>query len=1273
MTSRLREIPYNYTSFSDREIVIRFLGEENWQRVETLREKRRTGLSARMLFEVLGDLWVVSRNPYLQDDLIDNRKRRAALVRALQHRLNQIKQRADNNPDALSLFEAAHKAVEMFSASFDQDAQLRKKITRKLKGVTAPGNIDFSGIARASHCTDATDWRVELPFVVLCPDSEQEIAPLVAALSKLNLSLIARGGGTGYTGSAVPLNRHCAVINLEKLDQLSAIKERKLPGKQQLWNTIRAESGVVTRAVADRAATEGLTFAVDPTSQDASTIGGNIAMNAGGKKAVMWGTTLDNLVSWKMVTADARWLEVTRINHNCARIHDQQEVTFEIKRFESDGITPFGKTEHIIRPGSEFRKAGLGKDVTDKFLCGIPGIQKEGCDGLITSAVFILHKMPRHIRTVCLEFFSDTLDTAVGSIVEIKDWLESQPEIALTGLEHLDDRYIKAVGYSSKAARSERPRMVLIADISSDDERQLANACSHVVHLSNLRGGEGFIASSTQARQKFWKDRAKTAAISAHTNAFKINEDVVIPLPNLAKYSREIERINLRESIHNKIQTIKNVIDYLPELENKYTRLLSAEQQEILHEKIQLILTHMQQVAQLWSTLQEHLDEPGKTVANALSKLNIELNQPEQKVINLLFSREIEISYRKTIASFLDKVLFGSDWQDLRQDLREIHTKKRNERLFVALHMHAGDGNVHTNIPVHSQNYAMMSRAEQIVDEIMQHAISLDGVISGEHGIGITKIHYLEQDKIDQFKKYKQKADPNNRFNPGKLTDRDGLNNAYTPSLRLLQQEALIMEASELGELNDSIRHCLRCGKCKPVCMTHIPRANLLYSPRNKILATSLITEAFLYEEQTRRGLSLRHFKNMQNVADHCTICHKCESPCPVNIDFGDVTAQIRKILRNRKAYKNNLLGVLAISFLNTTQPQLVKLMQAGLGQLGFSSLRISSRLGKVLGLISRKIKKPGPSNRQPTISVKIKDLLELPVVAKASSSTMRSALNIESALEIPLFRKPQANSNTHKESVFYFPGCGSERLFAEISMATIGILYENDIQVVLPPGYMCCGYPQEAAGYSENAKQISTRNRVLFHRIATTLNYLDIQTVVVSCGTCFDQLEQYNFDKIFPGCQIIDIHEYLIQKNIQLKTQSDKSYLYHDPCHSPIKNADPVKLSSQLLGNADIVQTERCCSEAGTLASSRPDIARQLRFRKHQSLSQSTALTKQKPSKILTACPACQQGLSRYQSTTGLKTDYIVVELMLGLYGKDWEKQLKMKLNHGGTEKVLL
>src|SRR5205085_4279912 len=106
---------------------------------------------------------------------------------------------------------------------------------------------------------------------------------------------------------------------------------------------------------------------------------------------------------------------------------------------------PF-KTGTLEIPGRVFRKEGLGKDVTDKFLAGLPGVQKEGCDGLITSARWVLHKMPKHLRTVCLEFFGQARD-AIPAIVEIKDYLDGLASrgVQLAGLEHLDERYLRAV------------------------------------------------------------------------------------------------------------------------------------------------------------------------------------------------------------------------------------------------------------------------------------------------------------------------------------------------------------------------------------------------------------------------------------------------------------------------------------------------------------------------------------------------------------------------------------------------------------------------------------------------------------------------------------------------------------------------------------------------------------------------------------------------------------------------------------------------------------
>ena len=1284
--ARIREIPYNYTSYSDREIIIRFLGEESWQIIEQLRGSRRTGRSARMLFEVLGDMWVIKRNPYVKDDLLNNPKRRESLFGALKHRLKQVELRADGNADALTLHSSCLKAVDAFEESLLTQIALRKKTTKLLSKITSTNNIDFSGLARVSHSTDATDWRIAMPFVVIKPDTEKEIAAIVRACIQLGLTIIPRGGGTGYTGGAIPLHSNTAVINTEKLERLSAIQKITLSGIDGLHPVVECGAGVITRRVTDLAKQNGFAFAVDPTSQDASTIGGNISMNAGGKKAVIWGTALDNLVSWRMVTPDGLWMEVERIDHNLGKIHDQENVTFKITRFDTDGVSTISEPELLKISGKDFRKEGLGKDVTDKFLYGLPGIQKEGCDGLITSGRFILHKMPEHKRTLCLEFFGNDISLAVPAIVEIKELLDANKNVLLTGLEHLDERYIKAVKYTTKASNTDgtqigRPKMILLADISADIEEHVNSAAIEIIELSKQRNAHGFIAVSAEERQRFWLDRARTAAISAHTNAFKINEDVVIPLPRLGEYNRGIECINIEQSISNKIRICDAINHYLDnslqDANEGSEYVLSEEAKKIFNEKCVAAKQLIDTKKQRWTSILQNLETPANQVKTLLLEDEQEHIKDADLLIDLLLRRDCVISYSKEIYNSLRETFSGQDLKLVRGKFKTIHREIKDSKLFVALHMHAGDGNVHTNIPVHSDNYAMLHEADKIVDQIMALAQSLDGVISGEHGIGLTKIQYLGTKQLNDFAEYKNKVDPQHHFNKDKLLAASGLDLAYTPSLRLVQQEAIILEDSALGNLNDEIKNCLRCGKCKPKCMTHIPRANLYYSPRDKILATGLLIEAFLYEEQTRRGISLSHFDSMNDISDHCTTCHKCLNPCPVDIDFGEVSITMRKLLTKHGKKKSTLATRAAITFLNVKNPFTVKALRAVLAQGGFRAINVGHFFAKSFGLLGKKDRIPPSTTGEVNPVEQIVNLVRSPIRVAIPRKTSRALLNLEDTNYVSIIRNPELNHDT-SDAVFYFPGCGSERLFSQIGMATMSMLYECGTQTVLPPGYLCCGYPQSSAGLADKSQAITTENRVLFHRIANTLNYLDIKTVIVSCGTCMDQLLKYEFENIFPDCRLLDIHEYLMEKDVTLKNTTGSEYIYHDPCHTPMKHYDPITVASKLL-NKKVIDSDRCCGEAGTLGTARPDIADQLRYRKREELIVNienitgNVKVKKDEVKLLTSCPACQQGLARYADDTGLKTDYIVVEMANQLHGTNWEKQFIQKATNGGIEKVLL
>lgn len=1320
LPTRLREIPYNYTSFSDREIVIRLLGETAWRLLSELRSARQTGRSARMLYEVLGDIWVVRRNPYLQDDLLDNPKRRDALVEALYHRLGEIDRRrtadAEESADpaaqlrstnVATLLTLAKNAIRDFAAEFRQMQDLRRRSVRVLGRYTAKDNIRFDGLSRVSHVTDATDWRIEYPFVVLTPDSEEEIAGLVKACIELELTIIPRGGGTGYTGGAIPLTPMSAVINTEKLEALGEVLVQQLPGAVRECATIFSGAGVVTRRVSDAAEKAGYVFAVDPTSADASCIGGNIAMNAGGKKAVLWGTALDNLASWRMVDPNGDWLEVTRLDHNLGKIHDvalarfRLDWTHPVERGRAQKTNAPFKTEMLEIDGRKFRKEGLGKDVTDKFLAGLPGVQKEGCDGLITSAHWILHKMPKHTRTVCLEFFGQARD-AIPSIVEIKDYLDAETRkggAILAGLEHLDERYLRAVGYATKSKRGVLPKMALFGDIVGDDEEAVARATSEVVRIANTRVGEGFVAVSPEARKKFWLDRARTAAIARHTNAFKINEDVVIPLDRMGEYTDGIERINIRLSMANKLKLVAELSSYFARGHLKLGKSEDDEgfeipPAELLEDRVAQALSLLEAVHARWSWLLSHLDTRIDSAREKLVELGLDQRLAEidaaalqadahsdLRVFDVLQDRSIRISWKAEVRAQLRQIFSGAAFKPVLEECTAVHQRVLRGRVFVALHMHAGDGNVHTNLPVNSDDYDMLQTAHAAVVEIMALARSLDGVISGEHGIGITKLEFLTDAEIGEFRDYKQRIDPEGRFNKGKLLNlpdlQADLSNAYTPSFGLMGHESLIMQQSDIGAIANSVKDCLRCGKCKPVCATHVPRANLLYSPRNKILATSLLVEAFLYEEQTRRGISIRHWEEFEDVADHCTVCHKCLTPCPVDIDFGDVSMNMRNLLRKMDKKSFNPGTAASMFFLNAKDPATINVTRQVMIGWGYKAQRFAHDLLKKFA--KKQTKAPPSTHGKPPVREQVIHFVNKKMPGNLPKKAARALLDIEDDKFVPIIRDPKATS-ADTEAVFYFPGCGSERLFSQVGLATQAMLWHVGVQTVLPPGYLCCGYPQRGSGDFDKAEKIITDNRVLFHRVANTLNYLDIKTVVVSCGTCYDQLQGYEFDKIFPGCRILDIHEYLLEKGVKLEGVTGTRYMYHDPCHSPMKQQDPLKTVNSLITTIDaqkIEKNDRCCGESGTLAVSRPDVSTQIRFRKEAEMTKGADKLRadgfKGDIKILTSCPSCLQGLSRFDDDSGTDADYIVVEMARHLLGPNWMPDYVARANNGGIERVLV
>ncbi len=243
--------------------------------------------------------------------------------------------------------------------------------------------------------------------------------------------------------------------------------------------------------------------------------------------------------------------------------------------------------------------------------------------------------------------------------------------------------------------------------------------------------------------------------------------------------------------------------------------------------------------------------------------------------------------------------------------------------------------------------------------------------------------------------------------------------------------ESLIMQQSHIGAISHAIKDCLRCGKCKPVCATHVPRANLLYSPRNKILATSLLIEAFLYEEQTRRGISIKHWEEFEDVADHCTVCHKCYNPCPVDIDFGDVSMDMRALLRahgqevvQSRHDRGDVLPQRQGSAHHQRHAQ-------GDGRRRLQGAAHRPRLAGRAGAQADRPRRPPPWARR-RMREQVVHFINKKMPGGLPKQTARKLLDIEDADYVPIIRNPQ-RTTAETEAVFYFPGCGSERLFSQV------------------------------------------------------------------------------------------------------------------------------------------------------------------------------------------------------------------------------------------------
>jgi len=237
--------------------------------------------------------------------------------------------------------------------------------------------------------------------------------------------------------------------------------------------------------------------------------------------------------------------------------------------------------------------------------------------------------------------------------------------------------------------------------------------------------------------------------------------------------------------------------------------------------------------------------------------------------------------------------------------------------------------------------------------------------------------------------------------------------------------------------------------------------------------------------------------------------------------------------------------------------------------------------------------------------------------------------------------------------TVFYFPGCGSERLHADIGLATVYLLLRTGIRVVLPPRYLCCGFPARANAKADLSIRQELRNTFIFNQMRSMLGYLEFAGCIVSCGTCREALLRIGAAEIFDA-PLVDIAAFLQSRDFAVRLPGN--YLYHRPCHDSLEGSGLSLLEKMADG---VSAVPHCCSEAGTLALSRPDIAAAMFVRKRERLTGMVDGRHPAP-KLITNCPACLNGLGRQRKAV---CRHMAVAMADAVAQDDWRQWTAKRL----------
>jgi glycolate oxidase len=366
---------------------------------------------------------------------------------------------------------------------------MNKNLIKEFIAIVGREQVFADEADRQAYSYDAAVLTPQTPALVVMPETQEQLGKVVKLAYENGLPITVRGAGSNLSGAVIPSSVDSVVILTNRLNRIIEINE------EDLYAVV--EPGVVTSVFAEAVSARGLFYPPDPGSQTVSTLGGNVALNAGGLRGLKYGVTKDYLM----------------------------------------GMEFFDYNGNLVKTGSRTVKCVTGYNLGGMMLCS------EGTLGIFSQFILKLVPPPKASKAM-MAVYNDIADASetVAAIIAA--------HIIPCTLEILDKKCIKYVEMHTKAGLPVEAAAILLIEVDGSHIQAVEDDANKVMNLCKQYGAANIrLAKDADEKNKLWEARRNALPALARARPTTVLEDATVPRSKIPAMVAEINRIARKHNL----------------------------------------------------------------------------------------------------------------------------------------------------------------------------------------------------------------------------------------------------------------------------------------------------------------------------------------------------------------------------------------------------------------------------------------------------------------------------------------------------------------------------------------------------------------------------------------------------------------------------------------------------------------------------------------------------------------------------------------------------